>query len=277
MAESVELKKLHKRRCYLKGQLTRFLNYLSTCYDEANILLQLQARLNAIKTTFSEFNSVQVEIEYVDEISDSEMHLREREEFEAKYFEAVSLARKYLQSVENTSQPSSSRPGTLTHINRSSNVNTFNIKLPQINLPEFTGSYEKWTEFHDTFKALINDNPALTKIQKYYYLQASLKNGAAQIISSLAVSEENYDIAWRLLTERFQNTKAIIVSAHIRGIVELPNINKDSYIALRSFLDTFLKHYRALDRLDKNVKYWDTLLIFLLAAKLDMGRLHKAY
>ncbi|KAJ8972170.1 hypothetical protein NQ314_000298 [Rhamnusium bicolor] len=98
MAGSVELKKLHKRRGYLKGQLTRFTNFLSTCNDEANILLQLQARLDAIKTTFSEFNSVQVKIEYADEVSNSEMHLREREECETKYFEA-SPASRFIRAV----------------------------------------------------------------------------------------------------------------------------------------------------------------------------------
>lgn len=265
MSEPIDLKRLHMRRGYLKGQLTRFINFLNTCDEKSSEKnTQLQARLDTLKDTFIDFNNIQSEIEYSDETSELATHASEREEFEAKYFEAVGRARKCLQS--QVSAPLSDTP---PRGNRSSDINTFNIKLPQINLPEFSGSYEKWTEFHDTFKALINDNPILTKIQKYYYLQACLKNEAAQVITSLSVSEENYEIAWQLLTERFQNKRAI-VSAHIKGIVELPNINKESHNLVRSFLDAFLKHYRALERLDESVKHWDTILIYLLASKLDI-------
>lgn len=105
MAEREALKKLHMRRGYLKGQLTRFINFLRTCEENMEFLSQLQARLDTIKHSFSEFNNIQIEIEYSDETSQEEAHMQEREEFETKYFSAVGLASEILQKqADNVSQ-----------------------------------------------------------------------------------------------------------------------------------------------------------------------------
>ena len=51
---------------------------------------------------------------------------------------------------------------------QSQNLITSNIKLPQMNLREFDGSYSDWLQFKDTFIALVHENKSLTDIQKLY-------------------------------------------------------------------------------------------------------------
>lgn len=58
MAEKAQLKRLHIRRGYLKGQLTRFINFLNTCNEQTDWFIQLQVRLDTLKDTFSEFNTI---------------------------------------------------------------------------------------------------------------------------------------------------------------------------------------------------------------------------
>lgn len=268
MAEAL-LKKLVAQRGYYKAKLTRFGSFLEGYNVNNPNLIQLQTRLDAILNILADFDNVQIEIEGIDGQTEGD-HNNERAEFEQNYFELVARAKGFLVSKPPTSLLNSEAiPGSSQNSEQHDNISHFNIKLPQINLPEYSGSYDKWVQFHDTFESLINKNPLLSKIQKFYYLQAALKGEAAQVIESLTVSEANYEVAWKLLTERFQNKRAII-NAHIKGIFDLPNLIKESHVSLRTFLDTFLRHFRSLSSLGENVKEWNTILIYLLNTKLDV-------
>lgn len=99
-------------------------------------------------------------------------------------------------------------------------------------------------------------------------MQSSLKGEAAQIISSLSATDDNYKIAWDLLNERYQNKKAIIHS-HLKSIFDLPNVPKESHACLRKFLDSFQIHFRSLKNLGESVDQWNTILVYLLNTKLD--------
>lgn len=89
-------------------------------------------------------------------------------------------------------------------------------------------------------------------------------------MDSLEITDMNYLVAWNLLNERFENKKYTI-RAHMKGIFELTQVNRDSHVSLRSFLDTFLKHYRALKNFKESVEHWHTILIYLLISKLDIN------
>ncbi|XP_045463718.1 uncharacterized protein LOC123673282 [Harmonia axyridis] len=258
MTEIDNKRMLTSRRAGIKGSITRFDKYLkkiSTNPLTRESTFDLETRLNAITSLLSEFNTIQTEIEFL-EPNDVDVHDLERDEFETKYFSVVSQAKmKLSKPVTSTASVVSNHPMT-------------NVKLPDIKLIEFNGSYDKWTQFQETFDAFINQNKMLTDIQRFFYLQSSLKGEAAQIIASLNATEANYKIAWDLLRERYQNRKAII-NSHMKAIFDLPNIPKESHSLLRKFLDEFQKHFRSLKSLGENVDEWHTILIFLLNSKLD--------
>ncbi|KAI4476196.1 hypothetical protein M0804_013782 [Polistes exclamans] len=73
------------------------------------------------------------------------------------------------------------------------------IRLPQIELPQFSGLYEEWYSFRDTFKSLIHENSWLSQIQKFHYLCSSLKGEAADKTLSLEILEVNYEEARKSL------------------------------------------------------------------------------
>lgn len=70
-----------------------------------------------------------------------------------------------------------------------------NLKLPTINLPVFSGAYDEWTTFHDTFTQLIDIFASLTNIQKFYYLKSCLENDASHLIQTIEISDNNYSVA----------------------------------------------------------------------------------
>lgn len=104
----------------------------------------------------------------------------------------------------------------------------------------------------------------MSGIQKFQYLRSSLSREALQVIHTLETTEENYEIAWRLIKERYENKK-LIINTHIKELFELPTVNKGSHIVLRNFMDSARTHTRALEALKQPVLQWDTILIYLLS------------
>ncbi|KYM98105.1 hypothetical protein ALC62_11198 [Cyphomyrmex costatus] len=142
------------------------------------------------------------------------------------------------------------------------------IKLPPINLPTFDGLYDRWPNFRDTFRTVIDENSNLTDIKKLYYLKLALKGVAAEILESMELSADNYDVAWNILESRFEN-KRVLVHHHLQALVEFPVMQKESSTGLRQLLDHTEKHVRALKKLGEPTDQWGTILVYLTTAKFD--------
>ena len=53
------------------------------------------------------------------------------------------------------------------------------VKLPKLSLKKFEGDLTKWMTFWDTFKSSVHNNPSLSKIDKFNYLNSLLESAAA--------------------------------------------------------------------------------------------------
>lgn len=140
--------------------------------------------------------------------------------------------------------------------------------MPKIELPVFSGSYDDWYFYQDTFEKLIHINNSLSEIEKFHYLRSSLKGKAAEIIKSIETTTDNYNEAWAAIKERFDN-KRWIIQKHIKAISDAPALSKENYINLRELLDTILKHLRALKAIKRPTETWDNLIIHIIVSKLD--------
>nr|XP_034195322.1 uncharacterized protein LOC117611485 [Osmia lignaria] len=88
-----------------------------------------------------------------------------------------------------------------SHVANSQNV-VNSIKLPQITMPTFSGDFHEWENYRDLFLALVDQNAALTGVQRLHYLKSSLSGEAALTLKNIAVTESNYTTAWELLRKR---------------------------------------------------------------------------
>ncbi|XP_031330987.1 uncharacterized protein LOC116161684 [Photinus pyralis] len=271
---SVESLKLFKnKRKNLKSSLTRFQNYVAGL-EESFDIFELKARVHRSENLLSEFESIQDRIEtleHSDELDDSDQIM----EFENNFFKVMSRARKLIETCHSAHASSNGTNSNSVQGHQSSfNPHNSIIKLPTMHLPEFDGSYDKWMGFYDTLDALVNKNESLTNVQRFYYLKSALKGEAAHLLNSLEVTDANYNIAWNLLKERYENRK-LIISTHIKSIFELPLVLKDSHKSLRSLIDNFNKHLRSLKNLELPTDKWDILLIYILVNKLDTTSKHE--
>jgi len=72
---------------------------------------------------------------------------------------------------------------------------------------------------------LIVNNAALSNVQKFHNIIASLKLEAKVLISKLKVKNENFLVAWQLLTQRYNN-KRLIAMMHAKHLYQMPQVRK---------------------------------------------------
>ncbi|XP_030761095.1 uncharacterized protein LOC115886162 [Sitophilus oryzae] len=250
------IKKLKRQRGSVKAKLTIFSKYINElCVNintenviNADDFHQLETRLTLCGKLIDEFSEIQAEIEEVVSDADLEAEYKEREAFSNEYFHEI-----------NTESVAA----------RDSVFHT-NVKLPPIQVPKFSGDYETWLEFRETFESLIHTNESLTGIQKFHYLKVSLAGNAAEVVSSLEFSANNYAVAWDLLCDRYNNSR-LLVQNHIKVIFNIQAFSKESSKTLRNIIDTLSKHLKALKQLNQPAEHWDTLIIYIVTSKLDTG------
>lgn len=284
-------------RTNCKTRLTKFKTFLDKCIIENTAVEEIQLRLNKMDENWKEYDKAQLGLETLAPSANREI---ERSEFEEIHFRYCTIATKMISDHRQSLSPEpGSHGGEVNHLTRIAQLEaelnaqrkkelvnlrelvarnttpsdeTFekvrNIRLPTLTLPIFSGGYGEWLGFRDAFSAIIHDDPSIPKIQKLRYLQAKLKGEAAQVIESIETSSDNYDEAWDLLKERFNNER-VIIQNHMQAIFDLSIISRESVTCLRTFYDGILRHMRALKVLKEPTDSWDTPMICLLTAKLD--------
>ena len=139
-------------------------------------------------------------------------------------------------------------------------------RLPQLDLPQFTGNSLFWQSFWDCFEAAVHSNRSLTGVQKLNYLCAQLRGDAARVIAGFQLTNANYEHSIALLKERFgQPYKQI--DAHMQALIDLPSPS-NSLSSLREFYDSTEGHIRSLSSLGKSEDSYGSLLIPIILGKL---------
>jgi len=135
-------------------------------------------------------------------------------------------------------------------------------------LPTFEGDTCSWLNYRDTFEALVVNNTTLSNVQKFHYLIASLKNEAKDLISNLQITNENFLVAWQLVTQRYNN-KRLIAMMHAKHLCQMPQVRKGDASSLRQLINHVSSHMNALQALSLNVPVQDLMLNHLMLATLD--------
>lgn len=142
------------------------------------------------------------------------------------------------------------------------------VKLPIIKLLTFNGRMEEWKRFSETFQSLIYNNDSITRVQKLQYLITSLIGNAAKIIESIELTNENYLVAWTLLTRRYDDPRAI-KKKHIQCLFTMSRVEWESSSAIPELVDYTLKHLRILKSMELPIDSWQELIIHMMEIKLD--------
>ena len=84
------------------------------------------------------------------------------------------------------------------------------MKLPKLILKKFNGELTTWTTFWDSFESAVHNNPNPNSIDKFNYLHSLLEWTAAEAVSGLTLTADNYEEAISILKKRFGNKQQIV-------------------------------------------------------------------
>jgi len=175
---------LKRQRATIKASCTRIRTYVeSIAAISPSIVAQLEERKVKLEHYWAEYNDVQSRI------------IRWVRKLQSRCFEEAFYALSgricELISPSSTLQTSIFSPSSSSV--RDSD-NSTHIRLSKLNLPTFSGKYDEWFPFFDTFNSVIHSNLSLSNTQRFQYLWASLTGDASAVISSLELSNANYDV-----------------------------------------------------------------------------------
>lgn len=225
-------KDLSVKRSSIKGQITKFRNYLTNVASEAELsnikLTELNLKQAKFEALSMRFDDLQNELDVLN-ADNIEVEIEERSDIEQDIILLIATA-KDLTNERNSVIDYSCCAGHLV------GQREIGLKLPQIQIAKFDGAYFRWLEFRDTFENLIHKNERIPSINKFHYLMSYLEGDAARVISNLEISSANYIEAWKLLCNRYDN-KRILINQHLNSLFNVKQLPRESERSLRFLVD----------------------------------------
>ena len=78
-------------------------------------------------------------------------------------------------------------------------------RLPEVKLAIFKGNFGEWETFWSSFRMNVYVRNDIERSTKFIYLAQSLEGEPKEMISSLAITDDNYNLAIRTLRDRYDN------------------------------------------------------------------------
>ena len=110
------------------------------------------------------------------------------------------------------------------------------------------------------FKSLVDNDTQSTDIKKLLHLKGWLRNEAAENVTALDLSSENYTVAWELLKNSYDNRR-FVRESHFKELLKLTVIAKE--FSVRALHDQTQKHVRSLKALGESIDSWGLALYTL--------------
>lgn len=292
------MENLKTKRQTLKGSITRI---YTLCVNPNSGTDEITARISALDDLFAQYGAVQDEI---DKLTTDPKKQEEEEIYrtaiEDKYFMIKSTYTTRLREEEanNTIVQVAPQDNNITQAIQamadsqnsigvllerlttdrgfhSSPINTttnqsqhHEPRLPQIQIPEFDGTYTEWIRFRDLFDALIHSKTTISNVEKLEYLQSRLKGEALSIIKHLKPTNDNYTIAWQLINNKYDKSQQVR-RAYLELLFDQPGMRKSSVDETKQLFNNTNESVNALKVLKEPTQHWDTILLFHLERKLD--------
>ncbi|XP_011884087.1 PREDICTED: uncharacterized protein LOC105571228 [Vollenhovia emeryi] len=275
-------KEWRAKRAAIKGTVTRALTFFESPGKKS--VVDAKIRLAKLEECWKNFEEIQLKIESKHTEDDEEDEVfkqqvaegeAERQTFEMNYFKAAGRAQEIIEQdlLEQRQQkppvqqnPPVQEAGTTPKVVPQEPARQ-RPKLPEIKLPEFSGEFTQWMFFKDSFETTIHQEKQLTAMQKQQYLVGVLKGEALSVIQGYKISNENYEHAWKLLKDTYDNN-IIIIESHLEELLNFPAITKENKAdSIRQFVWHIRTHMTSLKALGLPVDQWETVLMHLAKKK----------
>lgn len=266
MAE-IDKETLIQKRGRIKAKITRIETYINQNENNVNIdINEFVIRETMLVKSYEDYDNIQDRLESLE--ADQE---QDRVSVEVQYTSLHSKLKTIIQRRSGNINATQSRSSNEV---APSTASTYQVKLPNINIPIFSGKYEDYRPFIELFNALIHSDTHLNRVQKLLYLKTVLRDEPLSMVNELPITDANYDVALDLLQKRY-DIKLVTINCHIRGLMDA-QVTKGNQSALRDFIVKIKQHYNALAALEVPVQHWDLILVHIMSSRLDFHT-HRVY
>jgi hypothetical protein len=256
MSSEEKNKSLVAQKGFVKGSITKLKNSITEEFLENANLEKINVRIERMEHLFQKFEAVNMLV--MDDDDESNV--------EEMYFETMASLKTKLAQIKSEGKEAQ----VLESSQSTESASISRLKLPQVNIPAFTGKYSDFNTFKEFFIAVIDKDDRLEDIQKFLYLRSYLRDEALNLVVHLPIVSSSYKGALDILDERYNNEFKII-NEHIKAIINIPAIKKTNVFDIRKMLGELKQHLEALKNLKQPVEHWDTLLLSHILDKLDAG------
>lgn len=248
------------RKKAAKSSLTRLKN--KTLEDITRLdSAELKVRKNRFDTLGEELKTIFDNLFDVAKEDEIETYIDEKQDLFETWDEMLIMIERQILQLNERNKKSEIIP--------SKNHDSTEIKLPTLSLPTFSGVVDEWLTFSDLFQAAVTNSQNLTGAQKLQYLKGVLKGDAQKIVQSLSITDDNFQIAWDLLKERYFHKREIL-SSLMKKLLNIPPITSESHAQILKLVDSTKEYIRLLETLDLKIEgAADTILMFIIQFKLD--------
>ena len=275
---SEEAGKKRKIRGGHRTSTKRTINASSTILDDLDPSNKQQTeKLLQQKITLNEklviLKNLDDEILVITEEKDIEKEIEESDLLREKIHATIVRIDSAIGCTNQTPSPVTAGENQEAEIHNSSTTSqsTAKIKLPKLSLKKFKGDIKEWTPFWDSYKSAIHDNPDLSNVDKFNYLNSLLEASAAEAIAGLKLTSTNYQEAVELLNQRFGN-KQQIINSHMDSLLQLPAVTSLHDVqGTRRLYDKVESHVRGLKSLGVESESYGNLMISILMQRLPPG------
>lgn len=214
------MENIKKERRYKRTQATKLLGKVELVKDLKEII-KLQVLKEQLEEKRLELKDLdkQVLILTVEENEEVEKDRETSEEYQEKILEAIKKIELNLNEREEENEKSEDALKILD-IEEKRKPPTIAARLPKIDLPTFEGDITKWFSFWQIFDVNINQRKDLATIEKLSYLLSLLRGEPSRLVSSFAVTSENYSDIIQILQCQY-GQKGKIVDLNVRKILDM--------------------------------------------------------
>ncbi|GAB1865885.1 Peptidase aspartic putative domain-containing protein [Camponotus japonicus] len=145
---------------------------------------------------------------------------------------------------------------------------TARTTLLRIQLPTFSEKYEDWPAFRDLFKSIIGKDTSTSPVEKLHYLKTCLKGEAELLIRSLTTTDENFERAWKILSDYYEN-KRLLIRSYLANFLALPKMKSESAVEMRKVFHGIKATVGALEGIGRPVVSSEDLFVYLSVELLD--------
>ncbi|KAK2549503.1 hypothetical protein P5673_030047, partial [Acropora cervicornis] len=159
-------------------------------------------------------------------------------------------------------------PVTNQEISNTGNTKSAKVKLPKIELKSFSGNYQEWQGFWDTFQSAVDGNTSISAIEKFTYLKSCVTSNAESAIAGLPLTADNYKVAIDILKDRFGKPQ-LLISNYMDALLKLPSVNSvHETKKLRELFDKIEINIRGLNALGVESQSFGNLLVPIVMEKI---------